>query len=351
MATRIYKTPFAATGDKEALATADQPDGKVSLQAGWTPDYELPNDNANYRPVGRAEMNGILSEVTEGIGEMQQFGFAKWQSIDGGWPLNAHVLHGGTVYRSTTDNNTAEPGPGVAGWVEAASGRLLNVRTFSTAGTFSYTPSGGMKRAYVVAIGGGGAGSGIPNTFVGAWSIGGGGGSGARSERLFTAEEIGASVSVTVGAGGVSNNGVSAVSGATTSFGSLMTAPGGGGGTVSNSPYGTQQMFIFGRGTGAPAGSGGTFNFPGAQGYSGHAFAGTPSEQGPSNGGAGANSPWSNTGGGEIPSGGAVGGAGSAPGAGGAGTSASAPSSGSTGVTARPGGNGAPGMVYIVEYA
>lgn len=122
MATRIYKTPFAATGDKEALATADQPDGKVSLQAGWTPDYELPNDNANYRPVGRAEMNGLLNELTLALGEMQLNGFARWQSVDGGWPLNGQVLHNGIAYRSTADANLTEPGATGATWVPMGSG-------------------------------------------------------------------------------------------------------------------------------------------------------------------------------------------------------------------------------------
>lgn len=116
MATRIYKTPFAATGDKETLATADQPDGKVSLQAGWTPDYELPNDSANYRPVGRAEMNGILGEISEGLGEMQLNGFAKWQVIDGGWPLNAIAVHSGVAYVSTSSDNTDTPGAPEASW-------------------------------------------------------------------------------------------------------------------------------------------------------------------------------------------------------------------------------------------
>lgn len=116
MATRIYKTPFAATGDKETLATADQPDGKVSLQAGFTPDYELPNDNANYRPVGRAEMNGIISEITEALGDVQLHGFATWQAIDGGWPKGAFALVGEVVYRSEIDNNTSNPQPDGPDW-------------------------------------------------------------------------------------------------------------------------------------------------------------------------------------------------------------------------------------------
>ncbi len=119
MATRIYKTPFAATGDKETLATADQPDGKVSLQAGWTPDYELPNDNANYRPVGRSEMNGILNEVTVALGELQMSGFAPWQAISGGWPKDAYVVHEGVAYLSLIDSNEDTPGVSGAPWVPA----------------------------------------------------------------------------------------------------------------------------------------------------------------------------------------------------------------------------------------
>lgn len=143
MATRIYKTPFAATGDKEALATADQPDGKVSLQAGWTPDYELPNDDANYRPVGRAEMNGIISEITEGLGDVQLHGFATWQAIDGGWPASAQVSHGGAVYRSLVDSNIAEPGPGVAGWIKMPAGIASNAAVQEgTNADQSVTPSG-----------------------------------------------------------------------------------------------------------------------------------------------------------------------------------------------------------------
>ncbi|PWF25069.1 hypothetical protein [Corticimicrobacter populi] len=117
MATRIYKTPFAATGDKESLATADQPDGKVSLQAGWTPDYELPNDNPAYRPVGRMEMNGILSEITESLGEVQQYGYAVWRQIVGGWAKNARVFYNGGVFVSSVDANETEPGAAGSMWM------------------------------------------------------------------------------------------------------------------------------------------------------------------------------------------------------------------------------------------
>lgn len=107
--TRIYTTTFAATGDKETLAATDPGTGKVSLPSGWTPDYEKVNSDPSYRPVGRKEMNGVINEVTAAIGELQQSGFANWQALTGGWPLNARVVSGGVVYRSTAAANTATP--------------------------------------------------------------------------------------------------------------------------------------------------------------------------------------------------------------------------------------------------
>jgi len=122
MATRIFEIPFAATGDREALATLDQPDGKVSLQAGWTPDYELPNDHDSYRPVGRKEMNGVFNEVTAAVGEMQLAGFSRWQALDGGWPFGAYVVYAGLTYRSLVENNVEMPGPDAVNWVRMGAG-------------------------------------------------------------------------------------------------------------------------------------------------------------------------------------------------------------------------------------
>ena len=107
--TRIYTTTFAATGDKETLAATDPGTGKVSLPSGWTPDYEKLDTDPSYRPVGRKEMNGVINEVTAAVGELQQYGFAPWQALTGGWPLNARVVSGGIVYKSTAAANTAVP--------------------------------------------------------------------------------------------------------------------------------------------------------------------------------------------------------------------------------------------------
>lgn len=359
----FIRVPFASTGDRTAFPQTTDPAGSVSWSQGFGPDYELERSDPLSKAVPRPGTNYLNWALSQGLAQYQSFGTPEWISAADNAGVAFEYGKGARVrYRanpaapwvvleSQVDANTLTPQVGSSWALSGVTGRVLKITAILIAGTSVWTPQVGMRTANTVAIGGGGAGSGMPATVVGNWSVAGGGGSGARSERIFTAAEIGVSQVITVGAGGVSNNGTSAVSGGTTSIGSLMTAPGGGGGTVGTGPYGTVQNFTFGRGLPAPAGAGGTFNFPGAQGFSGIANQGTPTAEGPSNGGAGANSPWSGTGGGMINSGSARGGNGVAPGAGGAGTSASAPSSGSVGVTARPGGDGAPGMAYIVEYS
>lgn len=233
MPTRIYKTPFAATGDKEALATADQPDGKVSLQAGWTPDYELPNDNANYRPVGRAEMNGVFNELTEALGEMQLNGFAKWQSIDGGWPLGAMVSHNGVVYQSVDGNNTTEPGTASVAWVAQLSKGAMK---FLANGSF--TVPAGITRVWVSGCGGGGGGGGGgASTSTTTGVAGGGGGSGDFVIDHEIAVTPGQTLTIQVGGaglgGGAGTGSVKAgdgTSGGTSSVAGLIALPGGGGG-------------------------------------------------------------------------------------------------------------------------
>lgn len=121
---KIYKQPFAHDGDTIAIPDASQPDGKMSSADGWTPDYQLPKTDPNYKPVGRQEMNGVFKEVTEALGQLQQFGFADWQSIAGGWPIGANVRHAGGYWQSLDNANTEEPGTGVL-WKELLFGNLV----------------------------------------------------------------------------------------------------------------------------------------------------------------------------------------------------------------------------------
>ncbi len=153
---KIYKQPFAHDGEAIAIPDTSQPDGKMSNADGWTSDYQLPKTDPNYKPVGRQEMNGVFKEVTESLGEIQQFGFAKWQPMQ--WPQGARVVEGDVVYRALNQTSQQPPhadwandmdalntkantstkviaGDGLSGGGSLAADRTLSVKYGTTAGT------------------------------------------------------------------------------------------------------------------------------------------------------------------------------------------------------------------------
>ena len=101
---KIYKQPFAHDGDTIAIPDASQPDGKMSSTDGWTPDYQLPKTDPNYKPVGRQEMNGVFKEVTEALGQMQVQGAASWSPDGTPYPINAQVYHNGNRWLALRAN-------------------------------------------------------------------------------------------------------------------------------------------------------------------------------------------------------------------------------------------------------
>lgn len=118
---------------------------------------------------------------------------------------------------------------------------LLDVRVYSTAGAYTYTPPAGLAYALVEVCGGGGGGGGTPGTGASPFqdTPAGGGAAGTTGVSKFTAAEIGASIGITVGAGGAGgiagvNNGAA---GGVTAFGSLLYSPGGlGGNSLASGP-------------------------------------------------------------------------------------------------------------------
>ncbi|WP_196094902.1 hypothetical protein [Enterobacter roggenkampii] len=108
------------------------------------------------------------------------------------------------------------------------SGRLLNVQTFTSSGT--YTPTAGTKFVVVEVQGGGGGSGGVPATGASSVAASGAGGAGAYAKAYITSGFSG--VSVTVGAGGAAgtSSGGDGGTGGTSSFGSLVSCPGGTGG-------------------------------------------------------------------------------------------------------------------------
>ncbi len=124
------------------------------------------------------------------------------------------------------------------GWTQisslpAASQVLMTV--ISSTGSSTYTPSTGMVYADVQICGAGGGGMGgyNPNHSLLLPTVGGSAGGYAR--KVFTAAQIGASQTVTIGVGGAGGdiNGTSlGGNGGNSTFGALLTANGGGGATV-----------------------------------------------------------------------------------------------------------------------
>lgn len=114
---------------------------------------------------------------------------------------------------------------------QAATGRLIGVRTITTSGT--YTPTPGTKSIIVEVQGAGGGGAGAGTTSSSAIAIGSGGSAGAYAKSLIT--NLAASYAVVVGLGGSGGNGsANGLNGGASSFGSLITANGGFGGGFSN---------------------------------------------------------------------------------------------------------------------
>ena len=115
--------------------------------------------------------------------------------------------------------------------------RLINVQTFSVAGTTTYVPTPGTKSVIVEVLGGGGGGAGSPAATSAQVGIASGGGAGSYAQSRILANFAG--VSVTVGSGGTAGaaGGVGGAGGQS-SFGALVVAAGGNGGpgTLANGP-------------------------------------------------------------------------------------------------------------------
>jgi len=129
---------------------------------------------------------------------------------------------GNTLTKATLTAGTGISITNGAGSVTvAATATGSNIQTFTAGGT--YTKPTGANFVMVELWGAGGGGNSSPR----AGTQGGGGGGGAYTYRMFAAPQVGATESVTVGAGGPAGS-----NGGTTNFGTLLYAYGGTGGGV-----------------------------------------------------------------------------------------------------------------------
>jgi hypothetical protein len=169
----------------------------------------------------------------------------------------------------------------------------INIQKFTSSGTWTKPTNARIVKVY--AIGGGGqGGSGIRGVAGGTRCGGGGGGAGGFVVAEFGADLLGATETVTVGAGGTgggqevtvnSTNGNAGANGGSSSFGNWIFAPGGNGGSGGTGAAGAGGVTVLG--VASPwnpvAGAGGSANSSGGVGGNG----GNSNTFAPTSGGAG----------------------------------------------------------------
>ncbi|HHR6573424.1 TPA: phage baseplate protein [Providencia alcalifaciens] len=116
--TKTFKVPFATQGDRTSIPNEVQADGAVSYTQGYGYDYERDQvSDPAAKDIEREKMNGIFHDITEAIGEVQNYGFPKWTEEGKPYPIRAVVYHKNKVWQSKVENNEVEPVDG-AQWAE-----------------------------------------------------------------------------------------------------------------------------------------------------------------------------------------------------------------------------------------
>lgn len=178
--------------------------------------------------------------------------FGNNPTITGGTIDNA-VIGGTTPTAGSFTNLTA------TGTLTGFPGRLINIQTITTSGT--YTPTAGTNSIIVELVGGGGGGGGTPATGAAQFAVGSGGGSGAFARSRITSGFSGATV--TIGAAGAGASGAGGTNGTQSVFGAI-TAPGGGGGSAGAATTNTSSSAVTG-GSAATIATGATIINAGGQ--------------------------------------------------------------------------------------
>lgn len=116
--TKLFKTPFAAQGDRKDVPVETQADGSVSYTQGYGYDYERDQTtDPAAKDIEREMMNGIFHDMTEATGKMQALGAAKWSEEGKPWTVRSLIYHDKKLWQSKIENNNEEPGNG-NGWIE-----------------------------------------------------------------------------------------------------------------------------------------------------------------------------------------------------------------------------------------
>lgn len=116
--TKIFKVPFATQGDRTSIPNEVQADGAVSYTQGYGYDYERDQvSDPAAKDIEREKMNAIFHDITEAVGEIQNYGFPKWAEEGKPYSIRAVVYYKNKVWQSKIENNEVEPVAG-AQWAE-----------------------------------------------------------------------------------------------------------------------------------------------------------------------------------------------------------------------------------------
>lgn len=112
----FFRVPFAVEGDISEILQALQTDGTVSMQTGFTFDYERdPTSDPSAKDVPRPETNWLYYVITAGLRQYQTEGAFPYitAEMNGGaafpYATGARCRYESAVYESLVDNNTSAP--------------------------------------------------------------------------------------------------------------------------------------------------------------------------------------------------------------------------------------------------
>ena len=108
MTSKYFGIPFATSGDKSIIPDASQPNGDVSYEDGWTPDYAKDQTtDANAKDVSRQSENSFKFDVTDALKEIQEVGSKPYDPLVN-YPVGALIPGSdGDWYRSFIKNGPA----------------------------------------------------------------------------------------------------------------------------------------------------------------------------------------------------------------------------------------------------
>lgn len=344
--TAITGVGTLTTGTWSATAIAETKGGtNQTTYAAGDLLYASASNTLSKLAVNSTATNKFLRTVSSGAPSWQQVADADLSFTDVATNNASTSAHG---FLKKLSNTATEFMNGAGNWATPTTG-AIEVQTFNSSGTWTKPGSG----TYAIVLGWGtGASGGSGNSTT---NKGGGGGGGGYNEGIFLLSDLGSTETVTIAAAAAAVTIGDGNAGGNCTFGSWLTAYGGGrgGGSINSGAGGGGGGYdaVGGNATGAtPGAGGGTWNF-GAAGTSGNAGGaglyggGGGADDTTGTGSVGGAGNWSGGGGGSgcqtVGGSGGAGGAAFMGGAGGGGSSGTG--TGGAGGVSRGGGGGGAG--------